>query len=86
MCRTFLKKTFVLTCRTGSKMVPGQMHTAVVKFSIVLCVLMMCQTEVFNCFVCVLMMRQTRGGALERVQIFILAEGLKIEFFFCIIR
>ena len=41
-------------------MVPGQIHTAVVKFSIVLCVLMMCQTEFFNCFVCVLMMRQTR--------------------------
>ena len=28
------------------------------------------------------MMCQTGGGALERVQIFILAEGLKIEFFF----
>ena len=33
--------------------------------------------KVFTCFVC----GQTGGGALERVQIFILAEGLKIEFF-----
>ena len=38
--------------------------------------------KVFTCFVCVLMMCQTGGGALERVQIFILAEGLKIDFFF----
>ena len=72
MCQTFLKLSFVLTCRTGSEVVPGQIHTAVMKFSI-------------NCFVCVLMC-QTGGGALERVQIFILAEGLKIEGFFCIIR
>ena len=37
--------------------------------------------KVFTCFVCVLMMWSAGGGALERVQIFILAEGLKIEFF-----
>ena len=36
--------------------------------------------KVFTCFVCVLMM-WSDGGALERVQIFILAEGLKVEFF-----
>ena len=35
----------------------------------------------FTYFVCVLMMWSEWGGALERVQIFILAEGLKIEFF-----
>ena len=38
--------------------------------------------KVFTCFVCVLMMwSDWCGGPLERVQIFILAEGLKIEFF-----
>ena len=34
-----------------------------------------------NCLACVLTMCQTGGRPLERVQIFILTEGLKIEFF-----
>ena len=37
--------------------------------------------QVFTCFVYVLMMCQTGGGALQRVQNFILVEGLQIEFF-----
>ena len=36
--------------------------------------------KVFTSFVCVLLIWSDWGGALERVQIFILAEGLKIEF------
>ena len=35
--------------------------------------------KVFTCFVCVCV--DVVSGALERVQIFILAEGLKIEFY-----
>ena len=35
--------------------------------------------NVFTCFVCVLMMGSDWGGALEKVQILILAEGVKME-------